>query len=76
MAPPAMQTAAQAAIARHRAIIQVLEDAQSSGNMTGAIERYGTSLTAAEKSILLGISPGELAALRSARSKLNLRPSP
>lgn len=62
--------------ARRHAIVQVLEEAQMSRNMGGAIEKFGKSLTPADKGILLGITADELAALQSARSKLKLKASP
>jgi hypothetical protein len=76
LAPAPSQIAAQSPVVKRQTIIQVLEDAQLSGNMNGAIERFGKSLAVDEKRILLSLSADELAALRSARSKLKLRAAP
>jgi hypothetical protein len=62
--------------ARRQAIVTILEEAQLTRDMNGALKKNGKSLTADDRRILLSLSSGELAALRSARSKLGLRASP
>lgn len=74
--PVAPKKGAQPGTPRRQIVIQVLNDAVMTKNMSGAIEKYGKSLTPEEKGILLSLSPAELAALQSARGKLKMRASP
>jgi hypothetical protein len=76
LAPVAPNKGAQPGTPRRQIVIQVLNDAVMTKNMSGAIEKYGKSLTPEEKGILLSLSPAELAALQSARGKLKMRASP
>ncbi len=75
-APAAPQKVSAAGPSNRKAIVQVLDAATATGDMSGAIGKYGASLTPGERKILLGLTPSELAALHSMRSKLRSKTSP